>query len=251
MAKRFTDSTKWNDPFLRSLKSAYKILWLYIHDECDHAGIWQVDFDVAKVKTGEKFDKSEAEKHFFGRIVPTSDGKKWFLPEFIDFQYGELSEKNKVHASVLASLKKNGILNHEFKPLASPLHGAMDKDKDKDKEKDKEKENQKFENSNLFISTVNERLNRSFKLSPKIITAWDQRLKEGYTIENLCTAIENAKADSFHKENGFKYLTAEFFSRQDKLDKWLNTKPMDKKENKPTVTDQYGNSANYSGMTAN
>ena len=52
MAKRFTDSDKFRDPFYRSLPSPYKLLWDFIHHECDHSGIWMVDMEVAQICIG-------------------------------------------------------------------------------------------------------------------------------------------------------------------------------------------------------
>ena len=138
MAKRFTDSTKWSKPFIRSMKAPYKLLWLYILDECDHAGIWQVDFEVAQVKIGERINLETALQQLSGKIYPFADGEKWFIPDFIDFQYGVLNPENRAHNSVIQLLNKYN-LSLEIKPLTSPLQGAMDMDKVKDKEKDKEK----------------------------------------------------------------------------------------------------------------
>lgn len=45
------------------------------------------------------------------------------------------------------------------------------------------------------------------------------RLKDGYTNLDIANAIENAVIDNYHKETNFKYLTPEFFSRADKIDK--------------------------------
>ena len=132
MAKRFTDSTKWSKPFIRSMKAPYKLLWLYILDECDHAGIWQVDFEVAQVKIGERLNLETALEQLKGKIYPFADGEKWFIPDFIDFQYGVLNPENRAHNSVIQLLNKYN-LSLENKPLTSPLQGAMDIDKDKDK----------------------------------------------------------------------------------------------------------------------
>lgn len=137
MAKRFTDSTKWSKPFIRSMKAPYKLLWLYILDECDHAGIWQVDFDVAQVKIGERLNLETALEQLKGKIYPFADGEKWFIPDFIDFQYGVLNPENRAHNSVIQLLNKYN-LSLENKPLTSPLQGAMDIDKDKDKDMVKE-----------------------------------------------------------------------------------------------------------------
>lgn len=137
MAKRFTDSTKWSKPFIRSMKAPYKLLWLYILDECDHAGIWQVDFEVAQVKIGERLNLETALEQLKGKIYPFADGEKWFIPDFIDFQYGVLNPENRAHNSVIQLLNKYNLLL-ENKPLTSPLQGAMDIDKDKDKDMVKE-----------------------------------------------------------------------------------------------------------------
>ena len=136
MAKRFTNSDKWKTPFLRSLKAPYKLLWLYILDECDHAGIWQVDFEIAEIKIGETLYPKVAIEQFGEKIKIFDNGEKWFVPEFIEFQYGTLNPGNRAHLSVINLLEKLKI-NFENKPLISPLQGAKDKDMVKDMDTDK------------------------------------------------------------------------------------------------------------------
>jgi hypothetical protein len=135
MAKRLTDTQKWNKPFIRTMKAPYKLLWLYILDECDHAGIWQVDVDVAQIKIGERLSIEAALDSFAGKVHPFDNGTKWFIPDFIEFQYVELNPENKAHKSVINILTKYNLIKNQ-KHLASPLHAAsnaaMDIDKDKD-----------------------------------------------------------------------------------------------------------------------
>lgn len=133
MAKRFTDTDKWKKPFIRGLEGAYKLLWMYILDDCDHAGIWQVDLEVAQVRLGESLSSEQALKNFGDKVIPFDNGEKWFIPDFIDFQYGELNPENRAHNSVLTLLTKYNLISKK-KPLTSPLQGAMDMDKEKDKE---------------------------------------------------------------------------------------------------------------------
>ena len=147
MAKRFTDTEKWKKPFIRGLQGAYKLLWLYICDDCDHAGIWQVDIDVAQIRIGEKIDLNEAIKIFEDKIIIFDKGNKWFIPSFVEFQYPSgLNPENRSHNSVIILLEKYNLRIPKDKPLISPLKGAMDmvKDmvmvKDKDKVKDKKAE---------------------------------------------------------------------------------------------------------------
>ena len=132
MAKRFTDTDKWKKPFIRSLPAPYKLLWFYILDDCNHAGIWEVDIEVASIRIGEEIQAEKA-LHIFGDRVQKISASKWFLPDFISFQYGELNEKNRVHFSIIQILNK-----YKIKGLTSPLQGAKDKEQDKDKDMDKD-----------------------------------------------------------------------------------------------------------------
>ena len=49
-----TDTDKWKKRFLRELKPQHKLLWFYILDDCNHAGIWDVDIEVASIRVGEE-----------------------------------------------------------------------------------------------------------------------------------------------------------------------------------------------------
>lgn len=137
MSKRFADTDKYKKGFIRALPAAYKLLWDYICLDCDHAGIWHVDFDVAQICVGKDciISKDEAIRHFNDgeeRIQVLNGGSKWFIKPFVEFQYGQLNPANRVHLSVLSVLSNNGI-----KGLASPLQGAKEKDKDKAKDKER------------------------------------------------------------------------------------------------------------------
>jgi len=144
MAKRFTDTNKQKKPFRRGLEGAYKLLWDYLCDDCDHAGIWIVDFEIAQIYVGADMpvNKVDALKFFNKdetRIIEFDQNKKWFIPSFIDFQYGELNPENRVHKSIIIILNKYNLLK-DNKPITSPLEGAKDKDKDMDKDKEMDKD---------------------------------------------------------------------------------------------------------------
>lgn len=135
MAKRFTDTDKWKKPFIRGLQGAYKLLWFYICDDCDHGGVWQVDIEVAQLRIGEKITESQALKNFAGKIIPFDGGSKWFIPAFIEFQYPSgLNPDNKAHGGIIKNLLKYNLIDNTFKPLTSPLQGAKDKDMDKEQD---------------------------------------------------------------------------------------------------------------------
>lgn len=151
MAKRFSDTDKWKKPFLRGLKASYKLLWIYILDECDHAGIWQVDFDVAQIKIGEKLNQAVALDLFKDQILEIKNGAKWLIKDFIPFQYVELNPANKFHNSIINILKQNGIDYEELKNMGytSPLEGAIYMVKDKVLDKVKEYKGVQGENKSV------------------------------------------------------------------------------------------------------
>ena len=157
MAKRFTDTDKYKKPFVRTLKGPYKLLWDYLYHDCNHAGIWIVDFVVAQIYLGEDMpiNKEDALKYFNSneeKVIEFDNGEKWFIPSFIEFQYGKLNEENRAHASVINILSKYGFFN---KGIISPLQRAKDKDKDMDKVKDKDKDKKKYgEYSHVLLTNL-------------------------------------------------------------------------------------------------
>jgi hypothetical protein len=106
MAKRFTDTDKWKKGFMKSLSTKYKLLWLYIVDDCNHAGVWETDFEVASIRIGSKISENEAIKHFAEQIRIFDNGDKWFIPKFIDFQYGQLNSNSRPHQAVIKLIEK-------------------------------------------------------------------------------------------------------------------------------------------------
>ena len=117
-----------------------KLFWFYLLDNCDHAGIWEVDIELASFQMDVELDEASILEAFNRKIVPFKTDK-WFVPKFIVYQYGELNENNRVHNSVINILNKYGL----YKGRVSPLQGVKDKDKDKDKVKDKDKKSKKVQ----------------------------------------------------------------------------------------------------------
>ncbi len=127
MAKRYTDSGKWDDPFFCELDMKYKMMWIYILDKCNHAGIFKWSKRLAEFNVGEPFTADEILAAFGDRLIPIRHDK-WYIPKFIEFQYGELSETNRVHQSVIKILEKEGVFKGRLRVVVDP----KDKDKDKD-----------------------------------------------------------------------------------------------------------------------
>ena len=134
MAKRMTDTDKWKKRFVRELSPQHKLLWFYILDDCNHAGIWEVDIEVASIRVGYELVYDMLPKEFLDKVVIFDNGDKWFIPDFIDFQYGELNPNSNVHKSVIALLNK-----YKLEGYVKGLQTLPDTVKDKDKVKDKVK----------------------------------------------------------------------------------------------------------------
>ena len=145
MAKRFTETGKWKKKWIRELSPEMKLFWFYLLDNCDHAGIWEVDIELAAFQIEVELDESEILNTFNRKIVAFKPGK-WFVPKFIVYQYGELNKSNRAHLSVIKILTKYGLnkgLNEVEQGAYKSLEGAKDKDKDKIKELDKVKDKDK------------------------------------------------------------------------------------------------------------
>jgi len=127
--KRFTETNKWSDPWFRKLKPEEKLIWIWILDNCDHAGVIDFDNELASFHIGYAYPIDTLSK--FGERVVKLDCGKFFIVKFVEFQYGQLSESCKGHNPVFASIKK-----HFPKGYPKGMHTPQDKDKDKDKDKD-------------------------------------------------------------------------------------------------------------------
>ena len=128
MAKRFMDNTIFDKSWYRKLPVRLKIVWFYLINKCNHAGIWECDVDLLSFQIGDEYTLEEILEAFGDNLKEIGDNKI-YITKFIEFQYGlPLNRKVKVHQSVLKLLDKSGI------ELANPLLSVKDKDKDKGKD---------------------------------------------------------------------------------------------------------------------
>jgi len=144
MAKRFIDTELFHKQFTKSLRAEHKLLWIYLFTECNHAGIWEVELEVAGLRLGCQFDQATVLEAFGAKIHTFDNGSKWFIPDFLAYQYGPLNPAVKLHGSVIAMLSKYGLPYQVKDGALNPSGNSSQtvtvtvKDKDKDKDKDKE-----------------------------------------------------------------------------------------------------------------
>ena len=154
MAKRMTETEKWKDLWFSELTNDAKIVWLYILDDCDNAGIWHFNLRALNFNCNTNFNEQDLLSIFSERFTKISSDR-FLINKFCEFQYGVdfLQKKSKPVISAIDKLKKynlikelsNGIYTLNI-PLPNPIDTTKDKDKDKDKDKEQYKEKDKDKN---------------------------------------------------------------------------------------------------------
>lgn len=132
MAKRFVDTGRYSDPWYRSLSPSLKCYWEYLISNCDLAGAWKKDFDLAHFQVGgERVERDEMLAAFNKgktRIIEFAD--YMFIVDFVSFQYGTLSRDCRPHKSVLACLMAHGKRGLPKQYLKSALSGTSESEGD-------------------------------------------------------------------------------------------------------------------------
>jgi len=180
-------------------------------------------------------------------LLLQKDDKAEFLEAILHYQFtGELIEP-KSPMALLAFRGQMHSLNKQVTgyksgkntyPNGNPTKGehkgehkgSHKEEQEKEKEKGKGKEKEEINNINFdkLLLFLNSKTGRNFKIiNEPTKKKYNARLKEGYTKDDILKAITNAVNSDYHKENGFKFLTPEFFSRADKLNLYssINNKP--------------------------
>ena len=57
MAKRFIETDIWKKKWFRKLPTNVKLFYFYILTNCDHAGMYDVDLELAEFQIGMDIDK--------------------------------------------------------------------------------------------------------------------------------------------------------------------------------------------------
>jgi hypothetical protein len=181
MAKRLTDTEKWNDDWFLSLSNDYRIIWQWLLDNCSHAGFCKRSMTLLNLMCRLSVTEDQMIDQMRGRVVV--HGNDWFIPKFIKFQYTTLFSQKPVILSVVKELFNKKAIHlipvsygSEYIIISECFenHSRMIKDKDKDKDKDSLtalKKNQKngtdsivnfkAQSENLFASRMAKRENET------------------------------------------------------------------------------------------
>lgn len=162
-----------------------------------------------------KFIEALLDRQFQG-IKPTG------LTDMVKFAY--LSQEHSIDLQVKGYEDATGKkLTPNTDPLVDPLKGGLVDPSRQEKEKEQEKVESIYVDYDKLIKVYNEILGRQTKVVPeKAKEQLNARLKEGYTKPDIVKALRNATKDPHHIESNYKYITLEFITRPDKLDRFLN-----------------------------
>ena len=221
LPKRFTATEKWRKGFMKGLSTVHKLLWLYVLDECDHAGIWDVELEVASIRIGEDVANAKV-SDFNGKVIEIDEGRKWFVLDFITFQYGRLNDKVNAHKSAIDRLSSQ-LPEDQLQQFINPSQGVKDKDKVKVKDKDKDKgkgglgaEDLRLRNDieeilDLFETKVKSRsIDKSGSLKVKRKTLGTV-MESGVTKETLLEAVGNYATACHADDPKFRKGAQSFF----------------------------------------
>jgi hypothetical protein len=127
MAKRFTDTDKWKDEWYTDLPNDYKIIWQYLLDTCDNAGIYKRNVKLLNIMCNTNVSETDILNAFKLRVTPISD-EKWIINKFCVFQYGPdfLESKNKAVVSVVNKLIENNLYQSSTNTLLIPYPSSID-----------------------------------------------------------------------------------------------------------------------------
>lgn len=193
MAQRLTDTNKWSKKFIKRLPPKYKLLWLYLCDACDHAGIWHYEPEIAELRTGFTYDWDQVLEYMDDKIVVFDDGEKWLIEPYVRFQYKKLNPKDKCHASAMKLLNKyellflyEDIIQGHTKGLKRPSQGY----KVKVKVKDKVKVNKSSKGSLIVGSSIEETKKSNEEPEYNLLNPPPVKV-ETQTVEGIMLGVEN------------------------------------------------------------
>ena len=191
MSKRFTETGKWKDAWFRRLKPTQKLFFLMLLDECDAAGFWEPDEELASFLVGASIDLQSLLNALEGRVEVLPSGY-WRITKFVDFQYGKLSDANPCHRGVLKIINQR-TLQGPSKGLQSPI--GIGKGEGEGKEKGEggmgETEKGYHPDARVALHWLNEKAGRHYRETDDNLTTISARLREpGVTIDGVKKMID-------------------------------------------------------------
>ena len=142
------------------------------------------------------------------------------LNGMVKFAY--LSQKHSIDKQIDGYVNKTIQLHPNQDPWQGGSVGASVDPWQQEKEQEKEKEEVKEQiDFQALLDFINLNFKREFKVvNNKVKSKYKSLINQGYSKQQVLTAIINCKNNEYHKEKNYQYCTPEFFSRTDTIDKY-------------------------------
>ena len=180
MAKRFIDTKIWDKAWFRKLSTKNKLVWIYLLGKCDHAGIWDADWELAEFIIGESVTYDELPDVIKDKMEYIEGEDQYFIPSFIDFQYGELKAHSKPHMSVIKRLNEKHL---KIRGLERVTITPKDKDKVKNKVKVKDKKKDKEAEFSRKSFIIAQELGINDSMLKDFVSYWTESNEGGFKMK--------------------------------------------------------------------
>ena len=201
---RFTETKKWENSWFRNLSNEGKLVYLYLTDVCDHAGVWKCDYDLASFMT--KVDEKrlvEAINELGDRVVKISESRL-LLPRFVKFQVkGDLKDTHNPHKAIIKCLEKHGLTYDKVGGIVA-LDGTSSEPEVKDA--DIEPDILPFEIESEEDSVV-EKFHETLPTLARIRLVTDSRKKKIINLGKHLTKLESTWDEYFLRVANSEFLT--------------------------------------------
>jgi hypothetical protein len=173
VSKRFIDSDLWSRDWFQELPPAEKCAFMYLTTACDAVGVWKPNFKLAEYQIGAPVDWTALRAAANGNIEVLPNGK-WWLVDFVHFQYGELRDTCPPHKMYKRMLERHGLAGRKRVPST-----LQEKEKEKELEKDKEKEKDKTPDARVrpLIAYYHDKYQQRTKEKPSVTGQWGATFK--------------------------------------------------------------------------
>ena len=121
----FNDEKRWSEEWFRSLKPCHKIVWIYICDNCDIAGFYEVDHESIAFHTKLTEAESLAAIEGLSRGYLGADGHIW-IKNFLKHQNNHLlNPANNCHKGIIKRIQMNLSLFPDIPNILGATEGLF------------------------------------------------------------------------------------------------------------------------------
>lgn len=192
MSKRFLDTGFLDQKWIRKLTPEKKIFLIYLMLKCDNAGIIDLDIEDAEFWIGKKIG-NPLEFLPESYLILIQNSSKYFMPKFIEWQYGNLKSDKNIVKQARQILEKHSLIDNEFNLKLDNIYIKLTQELP---------ENQVTSNSNSKDNSKGKEVEKNLKPTLEEFIQYFQ--ENGYSKELALRAWKGYEAANWHDSQGKK-----------------------------------------------